>query len=175
MFWVSLHLLSENSPSRKKAARHHHTNTHVLVKPLRFCPILTKAFLSLQILTEVPNIKYHEKPSNGSRVVTCGWTDIRTGMIKLLQNAWFFIGGGVSGAGWWAYLACEVTRGGCSYAWNFSVTRSDVPVEAKRRTRPTWRCPSINDSLLAYRLNIPPATNNALPYNSRLSQLRKCV
>ena len=30
----------------------------------------------------------------------------------------------------------EVARGGCLFAWNFSVTRSTVLTEAERRTRP---------------------------------------
>jgi hypothetical protein len=29
----------------------------------------------------------------------------------------------------------EVARGGCLFAWNFSVTRSTVPTEKERRTR----------------------------------------
>ena len=34
----------------------------------------------------------------------------------------------------------EVARGGCSFAWNLSVTRSTVFKEAERRTRPN-QCP----------------------------------
>jgi len=30
----------------------------------------------------------------------------------------------------------EVARGGCLFAWNFRVTRSSIPLEAERRTRP---------------------------------------
>jgi len=30
----------------------------------------------------------------------------------------------------------EVVRGGCSFVWNISVTRSTVLTEAERRTRP---------------------------------------
>jgi hypothetical protein len=54
----------------------------------------------------------------------------------------------------------EVVRGGCWYAWIFSVTRSDIRnwgEDAK-----TWRCRCFSDSLLAYRLEIPPAKNRAL-------------
>jgi hypothetical protein len=59
----------------------------------------------------------------------------------------------------------EVAKGGCLCAWNFSVTWSAVLTVADRRTRPSTNLSPINDSLLAYRLKIPPATNNALHYN----------
>jgi hypothetical protein len=40
----------------------------------------------------------------------------------------------------------EIARGGCSFAWNFSVTRSTVLTEAERG------CRCVNDSLLAHGL-----------------------
>ena len=33
----------------------------------------------------------------------------------------------------------EMARGGCSFAWNFSVTGSTVLTDAERRTRPNMR------------------------------------
>jgi len=39
------------------------------------------------------------------------------------------LGNGPNGCG-------EMARGGCSYAWNFSVTRSPLLTEAENRTRP---------------------------------------
>jgi hypothetical protein len=40
-----------------------------------FCPILTKFGFSRQILIEVPNIKFHENSSSGSRADACGCTN----------------------------------------------------------------------------------------------------
>jgi hypothetical protein len=37
---------------------------------------------SLQFFEKSPNIKFHENPSNGSRVVTCGQGDGHTGLTK---------------------------------------------------------------------------------------------
>ena len=42
------------------------------------CPILTKLEFSRQIFEKSSNIKFHENPSSGSRVVPCGQTDRRT-------------------------------------------------------------------------------------------------
>ena len=56
----------------------------------------------------------------------------------------------------------EMARGGCSFAWNFSVTRTTVFTEAER-----WTRTSTGDSLLPYRLNIPVAENRTLHYTSR--------
>jgi hypothetical protein len=56
----------------------------------------------------------------------------------------------------------EVARGGCAFAWNFSVTRPGV----KKTLDPSWRCRYINDSPLANRLKIPPAKNHVLYYAS---------
>jgi len=50
----------------------------------------------------------------------------------------------------------EMARAGCSFAWNFSVTRSTVLTEAERG------CRCVSDSLLAYGLKIPPIRNRAL-------------
>jgi hypothetical protein len=40
-----------------------------------FCPIFIKLKLSRQIFGKCSNIKFHENPSTGSRVVPCGQTD----------------------------------------------------------------------------------------------------
>ena len=37
----------------------------------------------------------------------------------------------------WPAACGMVARGGCSFAWNFTVTRPTAFVEAERRTRPT--------------------------------------
>jgi hypothetical protein len=50
----------------------------------------------------------------------------------------------------------EMARGGCLFAWNFSVTRSAVPTEAERG------CLYVSDSLLTYGMKIPPVRNRAL-------------
>ena len=42
---------------------------------------------SLQILVEVPSVKFHEYPSSGSRVITCGRTDMTQSMeLGALRN-----------------------------------------------------------------------------------------
>jgi hypothetical protein len=58
----------------------------------------------------------------------------------------------------------EVARGGCSFAWHYSVTRLNVLTEVERRT--TTNTTLSLDSLrpLAYRLKIPRANNFALHY-----------
>ena len=48
------------------------------------CSILTKFEFSRHIFEKSPNIKFNENPFNGSRVVTCAWTDGRTDMKKLI-------------------------------------------------------------------------------------------
>jgi len=40
------------------------------------CTSLSKREISLQILVEVPSVKFHEYSSSGSRVITCGRTDM---------------------------------------------------------------------------------------------------
>jgi hypothetical protein len=41
------------------------------------CQILMKLEFSRQIFEKSPNIKFHENPSSGSRVVPCGLTDMK--------------------------------------------------------------------------------------------------
>ena len=45
-----------------------------------FCPILMKLEFCRRNFEKSPNIKFHENPSSGSRVVPCGRTD----MMKLI-------------------------------------------------------------------------------------------
>jgi len=40
--------------------------------PNIFCPLLTKPGTSQQNFVEVPDIKFYENPSRGSRADTCG-------------------------------------------------------------------------------------------------------
>jgi hypothetical protein len=48
------------------------------------CQILVKLEYSRQILQKYSNIKFHENPFSGSRVVPCGRTDGKTDMTKLI-------------------------------------------------------------------------------------------
>jgi hypothetical protein len=43
-----------------------------------------KLVFSRQVFERSSNIKFHENPSSGSRVVPCGQTDGQTGMTKLI-------------------------------------------------------------------------------------------
>lgn len=52
-----------------------------------FCLVLTKHGPSLQISTEVPNIKFHTNRSSGTRADTCGQTDL-TKLIGALGIYW---------------------------------------------------------------------------------------
>jgi hypothetical protein len=62
----------------------------------------------------------------------------------------------------------EVTKGGCSFAWNISVTMSPVLSGRREGLDQTWRCRSISDLLLAYSLKIPLAKNHVLCCNNNL-------
>ena len=48
------------------------------------CYILMKLELSRQIFEKYPNIKFHENPFDGSRVVPCGQTGKQTDMTELI-------------------------------------------------------------------------------------------
>jgi len=67
------------------------------VKDLYSRHILTKRRFSQPIFGKYSNIKFHENPSSGSRVVPCGQTDVKTVMTMLtvvlsnfvnLSNEW---------------------------------------------------------------------------------------
>jgi hypothetical protein len=49
------------------------------------CPILIKLEFSRQIFEKYSNIKFHENPSSGSRVVACGRADM-TKLIVAFRN-----------------------------------------------------------------------------------------
>jgi hypothetical protein len=49
-----------------------------------FLSDLMKLEFSEQIFKKYPNIKFHENPCSGSRVVPCGWTDGWADMMKLM-------------------------------------------------------------------------------------------
>ena len=46
--------------------------------------LVSELEFSLQILEKCTNIKFHENPSSGSRVVPCGMADRDTDMTKLI-------------------------------------------------------------------------------------------
>jgi hypothetical protein len=46
-----------------------------------------KIEFSQQILKKYSNIKFHENPSSGSRVVTCGQTDVMNLIVAFLNFA----------------------------------------------------------------------------------------
>jgi hypothetical protein len=51
--------------------------------PVHFCRIFTILVLLKRFSDKVSNIKFHQNPSSGSRVVPCGRTDRRIGTTKL--------------------------------------------------------------------------------------------
>jgi hypothetical protein len=65
------------------------TNVHisVLMYSTRYsCTILMDLESFRQISEKYSNMKFHENPSSGSRVVPCGNTDGETDMTKLLSR-----------------------------------------------------------------------------------------
>jgi hypothetical protein len=52
--------------------------------PVILAQILVKLEFSRQIFEKYSNIKFHENPSCGSRVIPCGRTDGQTDMTKLM-------------------------------------------------------------------------------------------
>ena len=48
------------------------------------CPVLMKLYFSLQFFEKYPDVKFHENPSSGSRVVPYGKPDGRTDLTKLI-------------------------------------------------------------------------------------------
>jgi hypothetical protein len=73
------------SHSNKNSVRYYHKCTQIFVYSTRFsCQILIKLEVSRQISEERSDVKFHENPSSGSRVVPCGRTDRRTDMTKVI-------------------------------------------------------------------------------------------
>ena len=79
MFWFPLQLLSETFLILRRIKRDiiiyvHRSSCQVTVILVRFY----STWISPQILGKYPNIKFHQNPSSGSRVVPCGQTEITT-------------------------------------------------------------------------------------------------
>jgi hypothetical protein len=77
VFWYPTQRLSETFLTIRRTERDViKKGTLVLMWSTRFsCPILMKVEFSGQIFEEHSNIKFHENPSSGSRVVPCGRKD----------------------------------------------------------------------------------------------------
>ena len=86
MFWFSLKPLSEkkNSHSKKNWVRHDQKRMLVFTQSTSYsCPVLMELKFSRQIFAKYPNIKFHENPTSGRRVVTCGQTDMEQLIVPL--------------------------------------------------------------------------------------------
>ena len=76
MFWFSLQLLSETFLILRRIQRDIITMYIGLYVKYRYCcQILMKLEFSRQIFEKYSNIKFHENPYSGNRVVPCGQTD----------------------------------------------------------------------------------------------------
>jgi hypothetical protein len=85
VFWFSLQLLSETFLILRRIQRDMIINVNTSnVKDLYSRHILTKLPFPQPIFEKYSNIKFHENPSIGSRVLPCGQTDVKTGMRKLI-------------------------------------------------------------------------------------------
>ena len=82
MFQFSLQILSEISLIRRRIQQDSIINVHTYrcgVSAILYpCQILMKFGFPRQIFDKYSNIKFHENPSIGSRVVPCGQTDTQT-------------------------------------------------------------------------------------------------
>jgi hypothetical protein len=66
------------SNSKKNPVRYCHKCTNVFMLSTRYsCQTLMKLEYSRGIFEEGLDIKFHENPASGSRVVPCGWTEGR--------------------------------------------------------------------------------------------------
>jgi len=64
------------SHSKTNSGIYYHKRTQVLKwSTCYYCQILIKSLCSTQIFEKHRNVKFHENPSSGSRVVPCGQTD----------------------------------------------------------------------------------------------------
>ena len=71
--------------SEKNWARYDRKCTLVIMQSTIYSsPFLMKLEFSWQIFKKYPNIKFHENPSSGHRVVPCGQTDRRTEGERLI-------------------------------------------------------------------------------------------
>jgi hypothetical protein len=85
VFWFSLQRLSETVFILRKIQR------DIIIKaywsarkvPVIFCRVLIKAEFSRQIFRKFSNIKFHENPSSGSRLIPWGRTDRQTDITRL--------------------------------------------------------------------------------------------
>jgi len=80
------------SHSRKHSARYYHRGTKAFIQSTRYCfQILIKLDFTRQIFEKYSNIKYHENPSSGSRVVPSGrryrWTDLKKPIVDFRNSA----------------------------------------------------------------------------------------
>ena len=78
------HFIWNMSHSKKNSARYCHKCGNVFMESTRcFSRILVKLQFSRHILELCSNIKFHQNPSSGSRVVSCKRMDRQTDMMKL--------------------------------------------------------------------------------------------
>jgi hypothetical protein len=72
---------------KKNLARYCHKCENVLIKSTCYsCRILMKLEFSRQIFEKSLNIKFHQNPFSGSRVVPCEQTERRTVMMTLIVD-----------------------------------------------------------------------------------------
>jgi len=85
VFWFAPQLLSETFLILRRSERDMIKNIYILIftKNTRYsCHILMKLEFSWQIFRKHSNIKFHENPFSGSRVVACGQTDGRRDRMR---------------------------------------------------------------------------------------------
>jgi hypothetical protein len=74
----SLQLLSETFLVPRRKGFYHKITLVFMLSTRHSCQILMKLEFPRQIFEKYTNIKLHETPSVGSRVVLCGWTERQT-------------------------------------------------------------------------------------------------
>jgi hypothetical protein len=82
---ISSKIFVRNISHYKKHSVRHHKCTYVFIKVHFSCHILIQFKSSRQIFEKYTNIKFHENPSTGSRVVACGRTDM-TNLIAAFNS-----------------------------------------------------------------------------------------
>jgi hypothetical protein len=74
-----------NSFHSKRTRARYHKYISVFMQYTRYsCQILMIIEFSLQILEKLWNIKFHENPSTGNRIVLCGQIDWQTDITKVV-------------------------------------------------------------------------------------------